>query len=153
MNNIIRAFVLFVVIGFLYYNVELIFRGYSHISMFLLAGLCGVLFIDTPNNLYSYDLNYLVQVGISTILCTIAEGICGVIVNIWLNLGVWNYSKLWGTFFFNQCNVFFVGAWILIIGFVGIPLCDFINYYWFNIEPCPYYKINGKIVFKFKKKK
>lgn len=149
---IFRIAILFLVSGFIYYNCELLYRGYSHILMLFLAGLCGVLFIDAPNNIYSFELGYLKQITISTVLCTIAEGICGLIANVWLKMNIWDYSNLPGSFFFNQCNIFFVGIWALIVA-IGIPICDFINYYWFKIDPCPYYKINGKIIFKFKERK
>ncbi len=33
---------LFAVMGFIYYMIEIVWRGYSHISMFILAGVCGV---------------------------------------------------------------------------------------------------------------
>lgn len=50
----------------------------TRISMFILACICGVFFIDTPNNIYSFELDYGLQIlisTISTILCTIGEGI------------------------------------------------------------------------------
>lgn len=64
----------------------------TRISMFILACICGVFFIDTPNNIYSFELDYGLQILISiisTILCTIGEGITGLIVNTWLDLNVW----------------------------------------------------------------
>ena len=151
-KNVFRMFILFLICGIVYYSLEIIYRGYSHISMFILAGVCGVLFVDMPNNIYSFELGFLKQISISTLLCTIGEGICGLIVNTWLDLNVWDYSNLYGTFFFGQCNLFFVGIWVLIVT-IGIFICDAINYYCFKIEPCPYYKIGGKIILKFKKRK
>lgn len=150
---ILRSTILFIVIGTLYCSIELLFRNRTHWSMFILSGFCGICFIDTPNNIYSFDLDYTIQVLISTILCTLSEVICGLIVNIWLGLNVWDYSKLWGTFFFGQCNIFFVIVWLVLIALIGIPLCDAINYYWFKIDPCPYYKINGKMFLRFKERK
>ena len=150
---ILRATTLFLVCGSIYYMMELIWDGSSHFSMFILAGLCAIFFIDLLNNIYSMEMDYLLQVGISTILCTIAEGVTGLIVNTWLGLNVWDYSSLPFNFFYGQCCLYFVFLWIAIIGFLGIPVCDAINYYVFKIEPCPYYKINGKIIFKFKELK
>lgn len=153
LKNVLRATVIFMVSGFIYGSCEFIFRQYTHWSMFALAGVCGVFCVDAINNIYSFELGYLKQIAISTALCTFAEGICGLIVNVWLGWNVWDYSNLeFGNFFFNQCNIFFVGIWALIVA-VGILICDFINYYWFKIEPCPYYKINGKVIFKFKERK
>ena len=138
---ILRNTILFIVIGILYCSIELLFRNRTHWSMFILSGFCGICFIDTPNNIYSFDLDYTIQVLISTILCTLSEGICGLIVNIWLKLNVWDYSTLWGTFFFGQCNIFFVFAWMAIIGLFGIFFCDAYNYYICKDNEQPYYKI------------
>lgn len=146
LKEILRRIIIFYICGICYYGIELLYRGYSHTSMFVLAGICGVFFIDTPNNIYSFDLDYRTQVLISTFLCTIAEGVTGVIVNKTLGLGVWDYSGLCGTFFYGQCNVIFVFAWIVIVGFLGIPICDAINYYWFKIDPCPYYRVGNKVI-------
>lgn len=150
MKNIIKKSLLFIIIGLTYILCEYIFRGHSHISMFILAGICGVFFIDTPNNIYTFELDYGLQVLISAILCTFGEGVTGIIVNRWLNLHVWDYSSLsFGTFFWGQCNVFFVAVWALLIGFIGIPLCDAYNYYICKEEPRPYYKIRENVIFKF----
>lgn len=149
LKNILRKTVLFLLCGSLYYCIELIYRHYSHISMFILAGLLGVFFIDTPNNIFGYELDYLIQIFISTFFCTIGEGITGYIVNIKLKLNVWDYSQIYGSFFYNQCNIFFVVAWILLIAFIGIPFCDAYNYYICKDNEVPYYKIFGKLIFRF----
>ena len=152
MKYILGKLGLFISVGFTYYMLECFFRGYSHWSMFLLAGLLSFV-IDGVNNILSFECDYLIQVLIVTTLCTIAEGCCGLIVNVWLQLNVWNYSKLWGTFFFGQCNTFFVIVWLVLIALIGIPLCDAYNYYILKIEPCPYYIIFGHKFLQFKERK
>lgn len=151
-KHLLRKAIIFIICGTAYISVELLFRQHSHISMFILAGICGVFFIDSLNNIYTFELGYLRQVGISTLVCTVSEGICGIVVNDMMHLNVWDYSNLCGIFFMGQCNIFFVIVWALLIGLIGIPLCDSINYYWFHIEPCPYYKINGKVFLSFKER-
>lgn len=141
---------LYLLCGTIYYCIELLYRGYSHYTMMILAGFLAVSCIDTPNNIYSFDLDFRIQVIISTILCTLGEGISGIILNKWLNLNIWDYSCLWGTFFWGQCNIMFIGAWILLV-IIGIVLCDWWNYAICHIEPCPYYKI-GKLKFQSKYK-
>lgn len=154
MKHILGKIGLFISCGFIYYMIECAFRGYSHWSMFLLAGFLGVFFIDPINDILSFDCDYLIQVLISTTLCTIAEGCFGIVLNVWLNLGVWDYSKMsWGTFFCGQCNVIFCCAWALIIGLFAIFYCDAYNYYILRIEPCPYYKIFGCVFLRFKERK
>ena len=154
MKYILGKLGLFISVGFTYYMLECFFRGYSHWSMFLLAGFLGIFVIDGVNNVLSFECDYLIQVLIVTTLCTIAEGCCGLIVNVWLGLNVWDYSNmLWGTFFFGQCNTFFVVVWLVLIALIGIPLCDAINYYILKIEPCPYYIIFGHKFLQFKERK
>ena len=153
MKYILGKLGLFISVGFTYYMLECFFRGYSHWSMFLLAGFLGIFVIDGANNVLSFECDYLIQVLIVTTLCTIAEGCCGLIVNVWLGLNVWDYSKMaFGTFFFGQCNILFCFAWALIISVV-IFYCDAYNYYILKIEPCPYYVIFGHKFLQFKERK
>lgn len=149
--KLLKKFILFAVCGLIYVVCEILFRGFSHISMFLLAGFCGVFIIDSLNNIFSFDMDYLLQITVATTLCTIAEGFTGILVNKCLNLNVWDYSNLPLTFFYGQCNLYFVGAWALLVA-VGIIICDAINYYILKDDSTvPYYKIFGKKVLEFKK--
>ena len=45
---------LFTVMGSIYYLIEIIWRGYSHVSMFILAGVCGIC-IGLINEILSMD--------------------------------------------------------------------------------------------------
>lgn len=153
MKKFIGKLGLFLSCGFIYCMIEILFRGWSHWSMFVLAGFLGVFCIDLVNNVLSFDCDYIVQILISTILCTIGEGISGIILNVWLQLNIWDYSKMaFGTFFFGQCNILFCFAWMLIISII-ILYCDSYNYYILKIEPCPYYIIFGHKFLQFKERK
>jgi hypothetical protein len=151
--HIIRKIILFILCGTIYCGIELVYRQYTHYSMFALSGILGVLCIDSPNNIFGYDLDYLIQVLISTLLCTLGEGITGIIVNIRMELDVWDYSTLPFTFFWGQCNLFFVFAWALIIGLFGIFFCDAYWYYICKDEEQPYYKLFGREFFRMPLKK
>ena len=152
MKKFIGKLGLFLSCGFIYCMIEILFRGWSHWSMFVLTGFLGVFCVDSINNVLSFDCDYIVQILISTILCTIGEGISGIILNVWLQLNVWDYSKMtFGTFFFGQCNVLFCFAWMLIISII-IFYCDAYNYYILKIEPCPYYTIFGYKFLQFKER-
>lgn len=153
MKKFIGKLGLFLSCGFIYCMIEILFRGWSHWSMFVLTGFLGVFCVDSINNMLSFDCDYIMQILISTILCTIGEGISGIILNVWLQLNVWDYSKMtFGTFFFGQCNVLFCVAWMLIISII-IFYCDAYNYYILKIEPCPYYIIFGHKFLQFKERK
>ena len=76
--------------GFLYCALEILMRGYSHISMFLVGGLCFVL-ISSLNE-FPFKISLVLQMIISCLLITGIELITGIIVNIFLHLNVWDYS-------------------------------------------------------------
>ena len=57
---------IFLFSGSVYYSIEVIFKKshMSHWSMFLLAGFAGLFFIDGLNDLFSFEMDYLLQIGI-----------------------------------------------------------------------------------------
>jgi len=83
--------------GGLYLLIELLWRGRSHISMFLLGGLCFWLIGQLDR---SQPLPLAVQIPLGAILVTVLELLTGLVVNCWLKLNVWDYSQitlnLWG---------------------------------------------------------
>ena len=84
---------LFAVMGSIYYMIEIMWRGYSHISMFILAGVCGVC-IGLINEVLSMDTPIWLQAIIGSCIVTIGEFISGCILNLWLGLGIWDYSNM-----------------------------------------------------------
>lgn len=149
-NNILFYFIMcltiFLIGGTVYYTIEILYRGYSHISMFILAGLISITIALMNDFCYSFETDYIIQVITAAIIATIGEGFTGILVNIILKLNVWDYSGLWGNFFFGQCNIFYCMAWIIIC-FFGIPILDTIEWKCFNGQR-PYYKICGKVFFR-----
>ena len=77
--------------GVLYYSFEIMFRGFSHWSMFVLGGLCFLFFY-----VQGRETKWLDPMWIQVIRCTIfvvaCEFITGVIVNKWMGWAVWDYS-------------------------------------------------------------
>ena len=86
---------LFVFGGSIYYGIEMFTRGFSHWSMFVLAGFCGCLFIDGLNNMFSYEMDFVLQVFMCMILVTICEYYVGCAVNKEVfNLDLMNSEEL-----------------------------------------------------------
>ncbi len=143
----------FVVFGLMYYGVEILYRGYSHWAMAVLAGIIAVL-IGGLNDTFSYEMPFDLQILVGTCFATVFEGIAGIILNVFLGLDIWDYSNLWGTFFFGQCNVFFCVAWAVLL-IVYIVLQDCLVYYVLRTDnQRPHYHIwNGKILFWLPKRK
>ena len=149
--EIVRVGFSFSFCGGFYLLLELLWKQHSDISMFLIGGVIGTMcyFI---NNIFSYDFDYLAQIGICAASATLFEGIVGNIVN--LDYMIWDYRNMpFGNFFNDQCNVLFVGVWFLLIA-IFIPILDYMDWQLFHYMPDtpPYYKVFGRKIFQFKPK-
>ena len=132
----IKEAILALIGGITYVIIELIWRGHSHISMFILGGICFVV-IGLINEVFPWDFGLLWQSLIGSVIITACEFITGVIVNIWLGLGVWDYSTLPFNILGQICLPFSL-LWI-IISCLAIILDDYLRYWIFNEEK-PHYK-------------
>ncbi len=148
LKELAKMFFIYCFSGGSYLMMETLYRGYSFMEMYYLAGLLGVIAIFV-NNFMSYETDYILQCLIMTFIGTLGEGITGILFNS--DFHIWDYRGLPGTFFFNQCNIIFVFAWFTVIFFM-IPILDYIEWKIFKFLPDtpPYYKIFGKKVFQFK---
>lgn len=104
-----KSILLFVMGGVLYYSVELLWRGRSHISMFVDGGVCFVL-IGLLNEA-APGLPLSVQAVLGAVIISGSELLAGLIVNRWLGLCVWDYSAVRGNVLGQVCLPFFA-AWM-----------------------------------------
>ena len=141
MNKYIKLFLKYLFLGFIggftYYNIELIYRGYSHISMFLLASFLFIL-IGLMNEFLSWNTPLFIQSIIGAIIVTVFEFITGCIVNLWLGLNIWDYSNEPLNVMGQICLPFTL-IWI-VLSCIAIILDDYLRYYIFNEEK-PHYKV------------
>jgi len=77
--------------GTIYYTIEMIFRGFSHWTMFGLGGICFLFFYMQGKLTMWKDLIWI-QILRSTIFVVACEFITGIIVNKWMRWKVWDYS-------------------------------------------------------------
>lgn len=103
--------IIFVIFGFLYICLELLYRGHTHISMFFVGGLCGVLIGLINDNTPDMPLFY--QCILGTVIVTLIEFISGCYLNIYLGLGVWDYSHVPFNFLGQVCLPFSI-IWMLL---------------------------------------
>ncbi|MBE6955173.1 MAG: hypothetical protein E7449_04595 [Ruminococcaceae bacterium] len=94
--------------GALYVGLEYLWRGRSHISMFLLGGLCFFL-VGWLNEVSPLGLFWQSLLGAGII--TILEFSCGMLVNVALGLNVWDYQDLPLNFKGQVCLPYFL-LWI-----------------------------------------
>lgn len=104
--------------GAAYGMLEILWRGYTHISMIILGGMCFMLLIRI-----SKSGRCLATKALTGGFCiTAAEFVTGCLVNLWLGLSVWDYSKEPCQFMGQVCLRFSV-LWILLC-LIIIPLCE-----------------------------
>lgn len=122
-NNLIKNVILFVIFGLLYCGLEILWRGYTHPSMFVVGGICcllvGLINEITPN------MSMWLQCLLSAIIITIIEFLSGCILNLWLNLGVWNYTNMPFNLLGQVCLPFSI-AWFF-LSYVAIKLDDWLR--------------------------
>ena len=93
LKNVSEYLVLWAVGGCIYYGIEVLFRGFSHISMFMLGGLC-MQFFTWQGRLTEWQDALPRQITRCTIFVVSMEFITGIIVNKWYHLAVWDYSDM-----------------------------------------------------------
>ena len=91
MNTIQAYIIMFMTGGFLYCGIEILYRGYSHISMLFAGGLCFIL-VGVIENILGENASIISQMRFCGIMITIVEFIFGMVVNRYMHLGVWDYS-------------------------------------------------------------
>ena len=131
-------YLLFLAIGgCIYYAVEVLFRGFSHWTMFLLGGIC-FLFFYQQGALTLWKEPLWLQTLRATIFVVSMEFITGIIVNKYLNMNIWSYEKMPFHLFGQIClpfAVMFSGLCVF-----GIILSGYIGH-WFYGEEKPHYRI------------
>ncbi len=89
----IKKYSLLFIIGAVgYAAIEVIWRGRTHWSMMLAGGLCFVIFSLVARRLRGRSI--LIKAAVCAIGVTAVELIFGVVINLWLGLGVWDYSSM-----------------------------------------------------------
>lgn len=115
--------------GAMYYCIELVYRGHSHWSMFMLGGCCFGM-IDVISEKMKFLKSVWSKMLVSAAGITLLEWICGCIVNLWLKLDVWDYSDMPLQIMGQICFVFSF-FWFL-LSFPAMQFCRSIRTLFFE---------------------
>ena len=107
--------------GLIYALVEILFRGYTHWSMFILGGLC---FIGMYVSAASHEPIWKKWV-ISTGIILVLEFEAGIILNLLLGWDIWDYSKYRFNLYGQICLRYALCWFALCIP--GNALCDLLR--------------------------
>ncbi|WP_270496903.1 putative ABC transporter permease [Eisenbergiella porci] len=134
--RVVRPLVLWGIGGLLYVLCELVFRGRSHWTMFIVGGLCFWL-IGLINEVIPWEMPIWQQCIIGSVIITAVEFAAGCIINIGLGWQVWDYSGLPFNILGQVCLPFTV-LWA-VLSAAGIVLDDYLRFWLFGEEAPHYY--------------
>lgn len=132
-----KEIILGIIGGALYVGVELLWRGHSHWTMFILGGLCFVL-LGQINEVIPWCMPLWEQILIGTMIITGMEFVAGCAVNLWLGWNVWDYSNVPFNILGQICVPYII-LWIP-ISLLAIVLDDYLRYLLYDEEK-PHYCI------------
>lgn len=130
--------VIFLIGGFAYCGIEILWRGHTHPSMFILGGVCLIAVGLLNEGIFPENFGIIPQMIMGGLIITALEFITGLIVNIGLGLNVWDYSDMPLNLMGQICLPFTL-AWML-LSFVAIVVDDWLRYTLFD-ELWPEYKL------------
>lgn len=138
-HRVSKHVIRWVIGGLAYMGLELIWRGRTHWTMGLLAAVLCIP-LDLANEyIIPWDTPLPLQAILGGLTVTGAELSAGLILNVWLGLGIWDYSSLplnlWG-----QICPQFTALWCL-LSLGMIPLFDWLEY-WLCGGQKPHYKLH-----------
>lgn len=130
-GKMILSLLLWMWTGGLYFFMEVAWKTFQgrpetiSWTMFALA-----IFLAIPLERFGAELPWAMPLWIQTIICataiTAAEFIAGLILNVWLGLGIWDYSHLPMNLLGQICLPFYL-VW-LVASVVGIVMLDWMRY-------------------------
>lgn len=123
--------------GCVYFLIEMAWRGHSHWTMAVLGGVCFVLIGDI-NEFIPWNMPLVLQGAIGSGIVTLLELVSGIILNLWLGLGIWDYSDMPFNFLGQICLPFSL-LWVA-LSVVAVILDDWLRYLLFG-EDRPTYTL------------
>lgn len=135
MKQVLKYMFLLAVGGTVYCLLETLFRGYTHWSMFFVGGICFVL-CGLMNEVFDWMMPLILQMLACAAVITAVEFAAGLILNVWLGLGIWDYSGIRFNVLGQICLPFST-LWFL-LSLPAIVLDDFLRWKFFDEEKPSY---------------
>lgn len=137
MKAVLKHATLALIGGCIYYAIEIAWRGHSHWTMAVLGGICFVL-VGGINEYFPWSMPLALQGVIGAAIITALEFVSGVALNVWLGLGIWDYSTMPLNVMGQICLPFTL-LWVP-LSVVAVVLDDWLRYWLFG-EEWPHYTI------------
>lgn len=135
MRSFLKHIILFLIGGMIYFCLEIIWRGYSHWTMVLIGGVCFVA-CGLINEVFDWNMPMWKQMLICSMSITSIEFVSGCVLNLILELNVWDYTGMPFNILGQICLPFSL-LWFA-LSLVAIIFDDYLRY-WFFGEEKPHY--------------
>jgi len=135
-----RILILWLCLGMIYLTIEGLWRGWTNIVMLPIGGFCGLAIGAVNQSPRFYRCKMVWQCLIGTIIVLAVEFISGCILNLWLGLGIWDYTGMFGNILGQVCIQYGI-LWFFLIPF-AIWVEDYIRHvFWQEGNPYPVWSI------------
>lgn len=140
MKTIAKYLTLFLIGAGIYFEIEFVWRILTghlpvHWTMPILGGTMFII-LGGLNNWIPWEMSLLKQGLIGMVVVTAAEFVSGCVLNLWLGLGIWDYSHIPGNILGQICLPF-MAVWFA-LSLVAIVLDDWLRHWLFGEEK-PHY--------------
>ena len=143
-----RLFILWFCMGMIYLTIEGLWRGWTNIVMLPIGGFCGVAIGALNQSPAFYKAKMVWQCLIGAVIVLTVEFISGIILNVWLKLGIWDYTGKFGNIAGQICAQYGI-LWFLLMPF-AIWAEDYLRWlFWHEDNPYSILRIY-KELFTFK---
>ena len=132
----LKIFLLFLIGGFIYCGIEILYREFTHWTMGVIGGFCFVI-IGGLNNYLPWEMKIWKQAIIGSLVVTSCEFVAGIILNLFLGLHIWDYSNMPFNVLGQICLPF-SAIWVL-LSLICIFVDDWFRYILFHEEKPKYY--------------
>ena len=136
LKEFLKVAVLFLIGGLAYCGIEILWRGYTHWTMGILGGFCFVI-IGGLNNYIPWEMRLWKQALIGSLVVISCEFVSGIILNLFLNLHIWDYSSMPFNVLGQICLPFTI-LWFF-LSIICIFVDDWLRYVLFKEERPKYY--------------
>ena len=117
--------------GTLYFFIEVIWKtSHGRPEMISWTMLLLAIILAVPLERFGAELPWemplMVQSAVCGVAITVVEFVAGLIINVWLGMGVWDYAAMPGNIMGQVCPQF-LAMW-MILAAVGIVMLDWMRY-------------------------
>ncbi|AKA68563.1 putative ABC transporter permease [Clostridium scatologenes] len=122
-NYLKKDLLLIFIMGALYMVLEGFWRGWTHISMLIVGGLAAFFIGKLNEHPTFYDRKMWQECVMGTLIILMLEFTSGIILNVWLGLGIWDYSTEPFNLLGQVCLPY------ALLWFLLVPACVYVDDY------------------------